>query len=172
MNEIFTCPAWLPPPGTGQHRVLSHLGQVQRSACLGDAGCRNVKRGIPGWAPGFRASWAPSPIRPVVSDLYRLPKQSMLSVHSCTVFQTLQKSLHPERCYPDLQVPSPLRKRDAPLFPMPEPGKVGSTSAPCLQLCTSSPSSQEAVWAGASQSFQNIRLEIGKVEPHCDPGER
>ena len=39
-----------------------------------------VKRGIPGRAPGLRASWVPSPIRPVVSDLCRLPKQSMLSV--------------------------------------------------------------------------------------------
>lgn len=164
--------------------LASNLAQVSTGSCNtwaryrgAPAGemldARTVKRGIPGRAPGLRASWVPSTIKPVVSDLYRLPNRAcfqFLPVECC--FSDSPKSLHPERCCPNLQVPSPLRRRDASPFPMPEPGKVGSVSAPHLQLCTSSPSSQEAVCADASQSFQNIWLEIGKVEPYCDSGER
>ena len=40
-------PILVSPPGIGQHRVLSHLDQVQRSACLGDAGCRNCEERHP-----------------------------------------------------------------------------------------------------------------------------
>ena len=107
--------------------LASHLAQVSTGSCntwaryrgapageMLDAG--TVKRGIPGRAPGLRAFWAPSAIKPVVSDLYRLPKQSLLSIPFCGMLffrlsekpaprEVLSKSpgalsLEKERCIP------------------------------------------------------------------------
>lgn len=162
LGPVTPGPSTGEPPGDARRSFHGLHAPSKHARSRPQAGCQ-----------GSWASRAPSPVKPVVSDPYTLPKQRLLP--SAPYRGTL--------CFRLSGKPAPREVLSTSPDPLSLEGE--SHNAPCLseeRLADISPrpppvlhkQSQkplEPVWVDTSQSFQNVWLEIGKVELRCDTEE-